>query len=92
MTDDTSTKGGALVRIKVVATEFTPSDPTYRVNEIGPVQIFEPVLIRVMGVRTTIKVVSRRIFPAFLVSSILWIKISTRGKEVSKDLHDTPPR
>ena len=76
----------------MVASEFATSDPTDRVDEIRPVQILEPVLIRVMGVRATVKVVSRRIFPALFISSILRIKISTRAKEVSKGLHGIPPR
>ena len=71
MTDDPATESSALIRIKVVATEFAASDPTDRVDEIGPVEIFEPVLVRIMGVGPTIEIVGRRILPTFLVTCIL---------------------
>ena len=71
MTDNSTAESGALVRIKMMTTEFTTSDPTNRVDEVGTIQVFEPVLIRVMGVGTTIEVVSRRVLPTFLVTCIL---------------------
>ena len=71
MTDDTATEGGTLVRVKVMTAEFATGHTTNRVDEVGTVQIFEPVLIRVVGVGTTIEVVGRRVLPTFLVTCIL---------------------
>ena len=71
MTDDTATEGGMLVRVEVMTAEFVAGHTTNRVNEVGAVQIFEPILIRVVGVGTTIEVVGRRVLPTFLVTCIL---------------------
>ena len=71
MTNDPSTEGGALIRIKVVATKFATGDPTYRMNKVGAIEVLKPVLVRVMGVGSTIEIVGRRIFPTFLITCIL---------------------
>ena len=71
MTDNSATKGGTLIRIKMVPTELATSHPTDGMNEVGPVEVFKPVLIRVMGVGTTIEVVGRRILPTLLITCIL---------------------
>ena len=76
--DDTATKGSALVRIEVMARQFATSHPTDGVDEIPAVQVFEPVLIQVMRVGAAVEVVSRRILTAFLVTSVLSSKFSTR--------------
>ena len=55
----------------MVATELTTSDATDRVDEVVAVEVFEPVLIRVMGIGTAVELVRRRIFAALLVTSIL---------------------
>ena len=60
-----------MVRIKMMATKFATSDPTDRMDEIGAVEIFEPVLIRVVSVGPTVEVIGRRIFPTLLVTCIL---------------------
>ena len=71
MTNNATTEGGALVRIKVMATELTTSHPTDGMDEVGPVKIFEPVLIRVVGVGAAVEIIGRRIFPTLLVTCIL---------------------
>ena len=71
MTDDTPTESRALVGIKVMATKLTTSDSADRVDEIGPIKIFKPVLVQVVGVGATVEVVSRRILPTFFVMCIL---------------------
>ena len=71
MANDATTKSGTLVGIEMVTAEFTTSHTANRVDKVGAVKIFEPVLIRVMGVGTTVKVVGRRIFPTLLVTCIL---------------------
>ena len=71
MANDATTEGGALVRIKVMATKLATGYPADGVDEVGPVEIFEPVLVRIMGVGTTIEVVSRRVLPTLLVTCIL---------------------
>ena len=64
-------KCGALVGIKMVAAEFTTSHTTDRVDKVGPVQVFKPVLIWVMSIGTTVKVVGRRILSTLLVTCVL---------------------
>ena len=71
MTNDPTAESGALIRIKVVTAEFVTSHTTNRMDEIGTIQVFEPVLIRVVGVGPTVKVVGRRVLPTFLVTCIL---------------------
>ena len=71
MADYSTTESGALVWIKMVTTELATSDPADRVNEVGPVEVFKPVLVRVVGVGATIEVVGRRILPTLLVTCIL---------------------
>ena len=71
MTNDPPTKCGVLVGIKMVAAEFTTSHTTDRVDKVGPVQVFEPVLVRVVCVGTTVEIVRRRILPTFLITCIL---------------------
>ena len=71
MTDDPPTKSGTLVGIEMVAAEFMTSHTTDRVDKVGPVQVFEPVLVRIVCVRTTVEIVRRRILPTLLVTCIL---------------------
>ena len=71
MTNDTPTEGSALVWVEMMAAKFSTSNPTYGVDEVGAVQIFEPVLIRVMGVGAAVEVIGRRVLPTFLVTCIL---------------------
>ena len=40
-------------------------------DEVVTVQIFEPILIRVMGVRATVELMSRRVLYPVLITSIL---------------------
>ena len=65
------TKCSALVGIEMVATEFTTSHTTDRMDKVGPVQVFEPVLIRIVCVGTTVEIVRRRILPTLLVTCVL---------------------
>ena len=60
-----------MVRVKMVSTEFATCDSADRMDEVGAVKIFKPVLIRVVGVGSTIEIVGRRIFPTFLITCIL---------------------
>ena len=71
MTDNPASESSALVGIEVMAAELTTGNPTNGVDEVGPVKVFKPVLIRVMGVGTTIKVIRRRVLSTFLVTCIL---------------------
>ena len=80
MTDNPPTKGGTLVRIKMVTREFATGHTTDGVDEVAAVEIFKPVLIRVMGVGTTVEVVRRRVFPSFLVTGVLQTK-SVHGND-----------
>ena len=69
--DNAATKGSTLVWVKVVAREFATSHTTDGMDKVVTVEIFEPILVRIVGVGTTVKVVRRRIFPTLLVTSIL---------------------
>ena len=60
-----------MIQVEMVTTKFTMSHPADGMNEVLTVQIFEPILVRVMGVGTTIKVVRRRILLSLLVTCIL---------------------
>ena len=71
VTNDSPTEGRTLVRIEMVATELATSHTADRVNKVCPIQVFEPVLIRVVGVGTAVELVGRRVFPTFLVTCIL---------------------
>ena len=69
--DNSPTESGTLVWIQVVAAKLAAGHPTDRVDKVPTVQIFEPVLVRVMGVGMTIEVICRRILAALLVMCIL---------------------
>ena len=71
MTDDATTEGGALIGIEVMAAKLATSDPTDRVDEIGPVEIFKSVLVRIVSVGPTIEIVGGRVLPTLLVTCIL---------------------
>ena len=71
MTNYATTEGGALIWIEVMAAKLTTSNAADGVDEVRAVQIFEPVLIGIMGVGTTVKVIGRRILPTFLVTCVL---------------------
>ena len=73
MTDNPPTEGSALVGIKMVMGQLATSHTTNGVDEVTTEQVFEPVLIRVMCVGTTVEVVGRRVLPTFLITCILWI-------------------
>ena len=45
--------------------------PTNRVDEIPTVQVFEPILIRIVGVGTAVELVGRRVFNPVFIMSIL---------------------
>ena len=62
---------GMLVRIKLVMSQLATGHPTDSVDKVAVVQIFEPVLIRVMSVGTTMEVRSQRVFNSVLITSIL---------------------
>ena len=65
------TERGALIGIEVVASQLAAGHPTDGVDEVRTVEIFKPVLVRVVSVGTTEKVVGRRILPTLLITCIL---------------------
>ena len=65
------TKGGTLIRIQLVMRQLAMGHPTDGVNEVAMIQVFEPVLVRIMGIGATIKLVSRRVFNPILIMSVL---------------------
>ena len=84
MTDDTPTEGSALVWIKVMAMKLATSHTADGMNEVGPVQIFEPVLVQIMSVGTTVEVVRRRILAALLITCILRPNQYTCNEELKR--------
>ena len=56
--------------------------PADGMDEVSAIEIFEPVLIRVMGVGPTMEVSGRRVLNPVLIMSVLGNKISS---------HDTEP-
>ena len=90
--NDPTTKSGTLVWVEMVAAKFALSHATNRMDEVGAVQIFEPVLVRVMSVGLAVKVVGRRILPTLLVTCILQPNQHTCNDECQEDLRGIPPR
>ena len=54
-----------------MTSQFAACHPTNRMDEVPLVEIFKPVLIRVMGVGATVEVMSQRVFDSILVMGIL---------------------
>ena len=71
MTNNATSKGGTLIGVEVVATELATGDPADRMDEVGPVKVLKPILIRVVGVGTTIEIIGRRVLPTFFVTCVL---------------------
>ena len=71
MTNHAATERGALIRVEMMPAEFAASHPTNGMDEVGPVKIFEPILVRVMGVGSAVEVIGRRILTALLITCIL---------------------
>ena len=71
MSNDASTKGGTLIRIEVVTTELAAGHTTNRMDKVRTVKVFEPVLIRVVGVGPMIEIIGRRVLPTLFVTCIL---------------------
>ena len=69
--DDAMAERGALIRIQMMASKLSASHPTDRMDEVPTVKVLKPVLIRVMGVGTTVEVHRRRILPTVLIMSVL---------------------
>ena len=91
VTDDTMTKGSALIEIKMVAGELATSYTTDCVDEVVMIEIFKPVLIRVMSVGAMVKVHRRRVFPTLLVTSVLEKRSVHVQHRAVKNLRDIPP-
>ena len=92
VTDNPTAERGALVRVEMVTSELTAGHATDGMNKVTTKQIFEPVLIRVVGVGTTIEVIRRRVFTTLLVTCILQSSQHTCNDELIKDLRGTLPR
>ena len=54
--DDSATEGGTLVWVEVMTSKFVTGHPADGMNKVATVEIFKPILIRVMRVGTMIKV------------------------------------
>ena len=68
---DTATESSTLIRIEVVPSQLMTHHPTDGMDEISTIEIFEPVLIRVVGVGSTVEIGHRRVFYPVLITSIL---------------------
>ena len=75
-----------------MATEFATSHATDGMDEVAAVKILKPVLIRVVGVGTTIKVVRWRVLTTFLVASVLRMRLKHVERWITKNSLGNPPR
>ena len=89
MTDNALTKGGALIRIKSMMCQLAASHPTDSMDEVPMVQIFKSVLVRVVGVGTTVELMSGGVFNTILVMSILE-DVRTHETTRPRDLFNIP--
>ena len=71
VTDDTATKGGTVVRVKTMTSQFAVHHPADSVNEVLMVEILKPILIRIVGIRAMVELVSQRVFDPIFVTSVL---------------------
>ena len=69
--DNAATESGLLIGVQVMAAQLTASNAANGVDKVQAEEIFELVLVRVVGVRTTIEIVCRRIFSTLLITSVL---------------------
>ena len=69
-------KGGALVRVKMVMSQLATSHSTNGMDKIYAVEIFESVLIRIMGVGPMVEVKRGRVLNPILIMSILWKQLA----------------
>ena len=60
-----------LIRVQVMTRQLATHHPTDGVDKITMIEVLKPILVRIMGIGTTIEVVSRRVFDSVLVASIL---------------------
>ena len=60
-----------LIRVKLVTSQLTMRHLADGMDEISSIEIFEPVLIWVMGVGLTMEVGSRRVLDPVFIMSIL---------------------
>ena len=71
MMNDTVMECGTLVQVEVMMSKFMAGHATDGVDEIVTVQVFKPVLVRVVGVQATVKVHRGRVLDPVLITSIL---------------------
>ena len=69
--DNATTKGGALIGIKLVTSQLMTSHLADGMDEIPTIEIFKSILIQVMGIGPTMEVGSGRVFNPILITSIL---------------------
>ena len=62
---------GTLIRVKLVTSQLTTSHPTDGMDEVSAIEIFEPVLIQVVGVGPTMEVDGGGVLNPVLIMSIL---------------------
>ena len=55
VTDDTTMKGGTLIRVESVTGQLTMCHVTDGMDEVMTVKVFKPILVRIMHVGATVK-------------------------------------
>ena len=58
VTDYAATKGGALVWVKSMTCQLAACHPADGVDKVPTVQVFKPVLVRIMHIGTTVEFMS----------------------------------
>ena len=66
----------------MVTTELAASHTANRMDEVGVIQIFKSVLIRIMSVGPAVEVIRRRIFTTLLITCILGTNQHTCNEEL----------
>ena len=75
------TEHSTLIWVKSVMSQLAAHHLTDSVNEIPTVQVFEPVLVRIMRVGVTIELVRRRVLNPVFITSVLGAGQNTWNNE-----------
>ena len=85
-------KCSVLVRVKMVTGKLATSHATDGMDEVATVEIFETILIWIVGVGVTVEVIGWRVLLTFLITSVLCDFQYPWHNERERNLHGTPPR
>ena len=73
------TECGTLIRVETVTSQLATCHSTNSMDEVSMIEIFKSILVRVMGVGTTVEIVCQGVLNTVLVASILRDGQNTRN-------------